>query len=681
MSSNASQPALDAYQLDKTFQQALRLHERGRIEQAKSRYEKILIANPHHAGTLHMMGVLYHQIDRTQEAIELIERALKINPAFPVALTNLAQVYKKAGRIDEAITSLERARKIDPSQLTSHLHLAAFYRTNNRFAESLASCDDALKLDPGSTLLHRHRSAALASLNRMDDAIEAARHAVDLDPEDPENHVQLGDCFRAAERHPEALEAYDHALELNPDSIMALCNGARSLVATGQSRKAEDRLNQALDLDANCTIAHINLANLLHDQKKYQDAVDHIEKALEIAPDNPEAYLTLGHILSTEGVHLDALDCFKKAIEISPNFAEGFVNLGSSLQTLGEPEEALRAYEIALNLKPGLDLAYWNLALALLAVGRLEDGWSLFGYGFTSRMRQPHRPFPGLIWEGEPLDGKTIMVWREQGIGDDLRFVSTYHDIIREAKHVIIETDKRLVPLYQRTWPTATVRPETIKSTGRGDMSRDEVDFDLTAPAGMVASFRRRRLEDFPKEPGYLVPDSQVVAKWKKTLEALGPGPKIGIAWRSSLMTSGRAIYYTKIEDWTDLLGTEGVHFINLQYDSAGAEITALREKTGLDITVLDIDLFNDLDGSAALIKALDIVVTSGVSVADMAGAIGTPTFTYAMSRHPYLLGQDYLPWCPATRYYQMNPYAKDNAELVQKITADVRRFLGEGES
>lgn len=677
MSSTPQPVQAHGLDIDRTMKQAVRLHKKGRHEQAEKRYSKILTADPSHAGALHLMGVLAHQAGHNDKAVEWIRKALQADPAFSDAHFNLALVYEAEGRIGEAEACYRQAIETDRENLKALLNLGNLLFQRDDFASALECYNAVLALSPADSLAHKNRSRALRSLNSSEESLEAVARAVELRPDDALFQLEYGNALRE-DGHPEkAVQHFLIAERLEPNNISILCNLGGILKDLNRQDEAEEKLNRAIEIDPNCAEAYVNLANLALDREDHQKSVDLVDQALAIRPEYAEAYCTLGRVLSAQAMNEDAFAAFQKAIEISPNFAEAYVNLGSVLQTIGRPDEALRAYEIALNLKPKMDMAYWNLALALLSVGRLDEGWSLFGYGFTSKQRAPHRPFPGLIWEGEDISDKTLFVWREQGLGDDIRFSTVYHDLADQAQNLIIETDERLVPLYQRTWPNALVRPETRTSTGLGNMPLDAVDFDLTAPAGMAASYLRRSLEDFPTNPKPLLPDPAIQQKCRAWLESLGSGPKIGIAWRSSLMTKTRALYHTAIADWIKLLRTEGVAFVNLQYDKATDELNKLQAEHGLVVHQMpDLDLFNDLDGAAALTSCLDVIVTSPTSVAEMAGALHIPTFCYVMSKHPMQLGTDHLPWFPNTRLYAMVDMS-DHGELVATITKDILTYLG----
>ncbi len=662
--------------IDRTMKQAIRLHKKGRHEQAKKRYDKVLTADPSHAGALHLMGVLAHQAGHNDQAAEWIRKSLDVDGGFSDAYFNLALIHEAEDRIGEAEACYRQAIETDPKNAKAHLNLGNLLFQRDDFALALECYDAVLSLSPADPLAHKNRSRALRSLNSGEESLEAVERAVELRPDDALFQLEYGNALRDEGQLEKAVDHFEIALRLEPENLSVLCNLGGVLKDLDRRDEAQEKLEKAIEINPECPEAYVNLANMAFDREEHQEAIDLIEKALSFREEYAEAYCTLGRVLAAQAMNDESFAAFQKAIEISPNFAEAYVNLGSVMQTIGRPEEALRAYEIALNLKPKMDMAYWNLALALLSVGRLDEGWSLFGYGFTSKQRQPHRPFPGLIWEGEDIGDKTLFVWREQGLGDDIRFSTVYHDLAEQAKKLIIETDERLVPLYQRTWPNALVRPETRTSTGLGNMREEDVDFDLTAPAGMAASYLRRRLENFPTKPKPLQPDPDVQRRCREWLDGLGAGPKVGIAWRSSLMTKTRALYHTKVTDWIDLLRTDGLTFINLQYDDVDQELADLKADHGITIHQMpDLDLYNDLDGAAALTSCLDAVVTSPTSVAEMAGALHKTTFCYVMTKHPMQLGTDHLPWFPDTRLYSVIDMT-DHSEMVTQVTKDVRAHL-----
>jgi hypothetical protein len=226
-------------------------------------------------------------------------------------------------------------------------------------------------------------------------------------------------------------------------------------------------------------------------------------------------------------------------------------------------------------------------------------------------------------------------------------FSSCYADLIARAGHVIIECDPRLVGLFARSFPTATVRA----AGGAPD------DFDVHVAAGSLPLHLRRALADFPARPGWLVPDPGRVASLRARIAALGPGPVVGIAWRSGLITPERAGLYTQLADWGPVFAAPGVRFVNLQYDDCAAELAAAGARFGVTVHRWpDLDLRNDLEGAAALTASLDLVLTAGTSVAEMAGALGVPVWRFGACGEWTALGAAVRPWYPSMRSFTPAP-------------------------
>ena len=204
-------------------------------------------------------------------------------------------------------------------------------------------------------------------------------------------------------------------------------------------------------------------------------------------------------------------------------------------------------------------------------------------------------PYPR--WQGESLSGRTILVHSEQGVGDELLFATCLPDLLAQAGHVVVECDARLVDLFSRSFPTATIYGATL---GR----RTSPPIDVYCPIGSLPRYTRATLAAFPLRPGYLVPDRARVAHWQNRLAALGPGLRVGLSWRSRA-SRPVAPYYTQLSQWGAVLSLPGIHWINVQYDDYGAELETVAQQWGVRIQHWpDLDTLADLDGVAALMAA-----------------------------------------------------------------------------
>lgn len=628
--------------VERKLEQGLRFHAQGKIDRARESFTEALKLDPRHAGAMRLIGLLAHETGATAQAVEFLKRAVALDPQFALAHRNLAHMLALAGDNQAALASYKEAIKADPKDVNARLEQARIESDClGRYEEALATYDAALEIAPDEPKLHRGRGKMLTELDRKDDAAAALAEAVRLAPTDPTTVFHQATLLSQMGRNKEAAEAFKRASELAPEDHEIW----------------------------------LGFGNLMNRMGETQIAVDMLSRVIELNPQSAPAYTNLGNILSDQGMLEDAIACHRMAIEINPALYQSHNNLGSALQNACRPAEAADAFQKALELNPGQDGTLWNLSLCLLGMGRIQDGWDIYGFGFSSGSRNPFRPFPGLLWEGESLAGKTIMLWKEQGVGDDLRFSTCFHDIIAEAKHVIIETDKRLVPLYQRTWPQATVRPESMGSTGHGNYGR-EVDFDVTAPAGIAASMRRRQLADFPREARPLLACPQKREAARAWLNSLGQGPKIGLTWRSGIRNPLRDLFATELHEWKTLLEIEGAQIVSLQYGKPEQEIAEAAAQHGFTIHEMPgLDTHNDLDGMAALTAELDLACGLWNAATEMSGALAIPTIAYMPAHHPMMLGTGVMPWHPSYRLFSALP-GYDRPALTQAIAREAQALL-----
>jgi tetratricopeptide (TPR) repeat protein len=480
-------------------------------------------------------------------------------------------------------------------------------------------------------------ATALAALGRAREATAACRQALAADPAHGPALVLLATLLREQGQVDEALSACRRAVRAAP--------GPAAYRELGLALKAQERLVEAI---AAC------------------------ERAVELAPQDAQLQMDLGNALLAVGELRPALERFERAERLEPGSPGAANNIAITAQRMGRFREAARAARRAIALDPANMTFRYNLAFSLLGQGDLAEGWELFDDGFAAGGRKPDRAFAAPRWDGSALPGGTLLVWREQGVGDELRLASCYPDAARRAGHVLVECDPRLVPLFTRSFPGMTVRAQlTGPSTP---------DFDVHCPAGSLPRHLRPTVASFPRHGGYLTPDPTRLQRWRERLAALGPGLRVGISWRSMNLATGRLSHYTTLREWEPVLATPGVHFVNLQYgpeQQLDAELEALRQDTGRVVHRWDdVDYTDDFDDVAALMASLDLVIGVGTTPALLAGALGLPVWMLALP-DPLTLGTRGYPWLPSLRRYPREWNASWE-DPMRRIAAALRQRAGQ---
>lgn len=400
----------------------------------------------------------------------------------------------------------------------------------------------------------------------------------------------------------------------------------------------------------------------------------------------PAKLSQLAFVHHQRGDYVKAVGLYRQSLKADADQLATYINLSMSLEMMGLFEEAEAALQIALKLQPGDPKAIFALSNVLLAKGDLVHGPAMYDAGFGCKTRHPAIDVKENYWRGEDISDKTIVVWREYGVGDEIRNASLFPDLIDAAGKVVIECEKRLVPLFGRSFPEAEVIAQV--NDGVSKVFTERPDFDVHIGQASLMQFFRDSLDKFPRHTGYLTPDPERVRFWRARLEGLGGKLAVGICWRSKLMLQTRIRQFLSLEAMADILRTPDVAFVNLFYGECADELEDAGERLGLTIHNFDdIDLLNDLDEVAALTRALDLVITASTSVFDMGGAVGTETWTFVAPHHREMLGTDHVPWFPSVRVFEkrkLDPWgpvlAKVKRELDTRLAEDAapqRRAAG----
>jgi hypothetical protein len=246
---------------------------------------------------------------------------------------------------------------------------------------------------------------------------------------------------------------------------------------------------------------------------------------------------------------------------------------------------------------------------------------------------------------------------------------------------LVLAIEKRLVPLFQRAFPTAdvgahgtfNVETKTVRTTPSvGDMAR----IDLWAPLASLLQRFRSSVEAYPNRPSFLAADPKRVAYWREVLAEAPPGPKIGILWKSLKLDGARLRYFSPFDAWRPVLTTPGVTFVNLQYGDSDAEMAEARQRLGVTLwRPPGIDLKNDLDDVAALSCALDIVLGPANATTNIAAACGANVWLISTPGAWPKLGTDRYPWYPQARVFNA-PATDPWGAVMARIASAFRESL-----
>jgi Flp pilus assembly protein TadD len=460
-------------------------------------------------------------------------------------------------------------------------------------------------------------------------------------------------------RHLEAISCFETALAMKPDDAGVLFALGNTAYALGLHQPAAELFRRVLAQDPTRIEALVNLANLLRLQGQFDAARTLLEPALAHGPQSPELLLTLGSTWREAGDTERAKDCYRAALDYRADYPPALSNLADLLADEGAFAAARSLYDRAYKASGGNAQIRLNRAILHFLTGNLEEGWRDYEArkDIPNKVPDAHLKLPE--WRGSALKGGRLLVRAEQGIGDQLMFISLIPDLISRLgkRQVILECDKRLVPLAARSFPDVLVKPQSL-ITMNGRVTADygwlnrQGGANAVALMGSLPRWLRKNLDAFSKECGaFLRPDSNERVHWKNVFAALGSSRLIGICWRSGKSGGHRSVQFAPLEAWGRFLRELPGAIISCQYDATAEEIASLEDLSGRRIFVPQaLDQKNELDRTAAMLSQLDVVLSAPTAVSWLAAGTGVNTLKLLYHTSWTAFGQDYEPLAPACR-------------------------------
>jgi tetratricopeptide (TPR) repeat protein len=531
--------------------------------------------------------------------------------------------------------SIERALALQPQQAAAHTNRGTQLLALERPAEALASFDQALALQPNAATPHHNRGLALMSL----------------------------------ERDAEALASFDCALVLAPEHAPSHLWRAKALIGLGRPEEALPSLDRALQLVPPEFETHFQRGVALANLERYEESAACFGQALILDRDSPEAFNNRGAVLVRLFRPAEALDDFVNAIERRPNYADAYINAGNTEKGLGRYLEALKNFDRALALKPEDPTATWSKAVLKLALGAFRDGWPLY----EARFRLPHasplqRSFDVPRWIGvEPLEGKTLFVYAEQGLGDTLQFCRYIGLLEARGATVVFEVQPQLKKLLQSLDTRAVI------------ISRGEPlpPFEFHTPLLSLPLAFRTEADSIPGGVPYLKVDPGAVRSWGERLAALS-GFRVGFNWHGNPEAEKHSALQARsfpLSAADALARIAGVSLVSLQ-KGPGADQRSQVEFGAVLAQLTDPQRLGSdeiADETAAILVGLDLVITADTALAHLAGALGVPVWVVlqAVPDWRWLTDRDDSPWYPTMRLFRQRTPG-DWAEVLGRVAAEL---------
>ena len=549
---------------------------------------------------------------------------------------------------------------------------------------------DVLQRQPNNAEALHYRGLLAVQRGNGALAVELLTRSVALAPLRHDFHNNFAAVLAAAEREEDALSLLDEAIRIKPDYAPAFCNKGIVLAKLGRTAEVIEAFERALALKPADGKAHLRLGALLLKEKQIEDAAAHLREAVRLMSKSAEAHCSLGDALRMLGDTPGAVAEYRRAAELRPGWCEARCCLGAALHESGQIDEAIVELERAVEIKPQHAPAHWNLALALLASGDFERGWAEYEWRKRLKEYSPlDRPFVQPAWNGCSLKGRTILVVCEQGLGDTIQFIRYVQLLLERGAKVVVECQPRLRRLLEmlnrggegengREGEGESGRREDVKIIERGEpLPRFDTHVWLMSLPGIFQT----TADTVPGQVPYLSVDDKRVAKLGEqllspsTVPELPESPtpfRIGIAWQGQKDYHADRVRSVPLKEFAPLANVPGVRLFSLQKGEGTEQI----KDAGFAIHEFDppLDESGAFVDTAAVMKSLDLVITSDTSIAHLAGALGVPVWV-ALAHAPdwrWMTGRGDSSWYPTMRLFRQKKPG-DWSELFGLIVDELR--------
>ena len=706
---NLSAPRLQSTELalDKSHSCALLLqagvtyHRAGRVNDAFEKYQQVLAITPGHFDALQLLATLLHQcgdpasaiplfnqalkidatnatvfnnrgvslraLGRFDEALESYAAAIKIAPDNAEAFNNQGNTLKDLGRLKDALKSYSEAIRINPQYAGAFNNRGLTLKALKRYEEALASFDEAIKIKPDYAAALLNQGIILHELERYDQAINRFTQAITIRSEFAEAFFSLGLSLHRLGCFDAALASFEEATRIKPGYVEAIINRGVALQDLRRFDEALESYTEAIKLKADEAVVFYNRGVCFQELRRFDEAAVSYAQAIKIKPDYAEALNNRGVTLKEMACFDEALTCYDEAIKVNLKYADAYYNRGVTLQELKRFDEAIESYAKAISCDPEYVEAFWNQSLLFLLLGDFFQGWRLYEWRLKRQATKPifsiHNHGQAFSWRGDECIARMrLLLHSEQGLGDTIQFFRFVPQVLALGAEIILQVPKPLTRLF-----ATTNLPVTL-------IAKDDSPphFEAYCPLMSLPYTLKTCVETIPADIPYLTADEHKVSEWKKRLGS-DERIRVGLVWSGAKDHENDANRSIELDQLLAMLDLP-VAWHSLQKEYRESDMQLLKQESRIQRHEVDLHDFAD---TAALIEALDLVISVDTSVAHLAGAIGKKVWILLphIPDYRWMLDRDDSPWYPTAKLFRQNE-TREWRNVLSRVKIELQDLL-----
>lgn len=607
------------------------------------------------------------------------EKKVSVNSP-PKKILREIKKLQRAGQAGRTVLLCDRLHSLGYKDAEFLLLYGTALKAKRDYNKALFMLNIAYDQEPSNPDIIHTMASVFYQMKDIETAIELFKRVTEMDERHFHAWKDLGIALQSVERFHAAQIALSCAHFINPENVEAIVALIGVYLETLSYKQAEELIERLFARGETITpglyVKRLQIASRLEDFDYIKTSVEGTDYSEFELDDQARVENLYAYYLQTYDKWDEALEVLNKWVGDGAEKKIGSALLTRLLKThaaaiyadKGDPQKAIEINKSLLAENPSDISIRYNLANLQIAMGDLEEAYENYEVRFRWReYTSKRRRFSIPRWKGEPIKGKKLLVWREQGIGDELRYGSMVQDLKDMGCDVTYEVTEKLIPLWKDSYPWADIQPEG-EIECRGDP--DYAHYDYQIPLISLAPLVRLTVDAYDKnQKPWLARYPEIEDKIRKDLKPKKDELVVGICWRSYNMSPTRARFLFNDQQLAPLKDLPNIKWVNVQYDAGLDEVNSARE-SGLEIYhYTDIDQKDDLVTASGLLGACDLVVTVGGSVGDLCGGLGVPMVYIPKPRAAAFLGTDKLPWFPNSKGY---PIASNQGDgVIQSIIDD----------